>query len=432
MIKKGYIYDGYKKSNIDNLNHVYVRKYKLQTENGKKTQTTDLSDMRDENCKYSRFLCDLIMEYYYIQHLSFEKVSELLKLNYGLNIDYRRVCDLYNKSMDDFKLKKYKEVENDIRNGKIKLGNVGNYDEEFLYIKHQPYVRLTLIDNKTKIILKDILVPRKLFNRNYIKSFIEDTIQGLNYHTIVTDGDNRYKKILNELGLNQQRCIFHSMQNLMAKINPVHNRLKRRIKTINKKLNEKIEELDDLRKKYKGNVGRPKKEDKKRKKDIKKMKKLNSQISQLKTEKREHKNHIKENNKYVKKISRILKSKSFKKAIEKFNEIYEIKDELSKEIRSHLINLKKYLAGSTSAHKIERCSTNQQFNRIFLQSNTSTKNKIYLHYLLCSNEQNYTCRFTMDAKTHFEKQKYKLAPQNRNLTNQTSIKLINKYTIISI
>ena len=101
--------------------------------------------------KYSRFLCDLIMEYYYIQHLSFEKVSELLKLNYGLNIDYRRVCDLYNKSMDDFKLKKYEEVENDMRNGKIKLGNVGNYDEEFLYIKHQPYVRLTLIDNKTKI-----------------------------------------------------------------------------------------------------------------------------------------------------------------------------------------------------------------------------------------------------------------------------------------
>ena len=49
--------------------------------------------------KYSRFLCDLIMEYYYIQHLSFEKVSELLKLNYGLNIDYRRVCDLYNKSI---------------------------------------------------------------------------------------------------------------------------------------------------------------------------------------------------------------------------------------------------------------------------------------------------------------------------------------------
>ena len=55
-------------------------------------------DMRDENCKYSRFICNLILEYYYIQHFSFEKVSELLKLNFGLDIDYRRVCDLYNKT----------------------------------------------------------------------------------------------------------------------------------------------------------------------------------------------------------------------------------------------------------------------------------------------------------------------------------------------
>ena len=50
--------------------------------------------MRDENCKYSRFLSDLIMEHYYIQHFSFKKISELLKLNYGLEIDHRRVCDI--------------------------------------------------------------------------------------------------------------------------------------------------------------------------------------------------------------------------------------------------------------------------------------------------------------------------------------------------
>ncbi len=106
--------------------------------------------MRDENCKYSRFFCNLIMEYYYIQHFSFEKVSELLKLSYGLDIDYRRICDLCNRTIEDFKLKKFEEVEEDIRNGKIKLGHVGNYDEEFVYVKHQPYVRLTLIDYKNE------------------------------------------------------------------------------------------------------------------------------------------------------------------------------------------------------------------------------------------------------------------------------------------
>ena len=73
--------------------------------------------------------------------------------------------------IEDFKLKKFDEVEEDIRNGKIKLGHVGNYDEEFVYVKHHPYVRLTLIDYKTKVILKDILIPRKLFNRNERKKY---------------------------------------------------------------------------------------------------------------------------------------------------------------------------------------------------------------------------------------------------------------------
>ena len=78
--------------------------------------------MRDENCKYSRFLCDLIMEHYYIQHFSFNKISELLQLNYGLKIDYRRICDIYNKTIENYTIKKYEEVESEIRNGKIKLG----------------------------------------------------------------------------------------------------------------------------------------------------------------------------------------------------------------------------------------------------------------------------------------------------------------------
>ena len=147
------------------------------------------------------------------------------------------------------------------------------------------------------------------------------------------------------------------------------------------------------------------------------MKKLNSQISQLKTEKRKHKNHIKENNKYVKKISRILKSKSFEKAIEKFNEIYEIKDELSKEIRSHLINLKKYLPEALLHTKLKDVPRTNNLIESFYKATLPRKIKyIYMTYDGVMNRI-YTGRFTMDAKTHFEKQKYKLAPQNRNLTN---------------
>ena len=206
--------------------------------------------------------------------MSFEKISKLIKLNYNIDIDPKRVCDIYYESIDSFITKKLEDVEEDLRNGKIELGQVGNYDEEFAWYKHQPVVRLTLLDYKTKLILNDIIIPRNEFNREYIKMFIQKSIEGLDYHTIVTDGDNRYKKILDELGLNQQRCIFHSMQNLMSKLNPVHNRLKRKIKSINNKIFKKENELEVLEKKYEGCVGRPNNEDTRRKKDIENMKKL--------------------------------------------------------------------------------------------------------------------------------------------------------------
>lgn len=49
------------------------------------------------------------------------------------------------KTTENFKLKKYEEFEKNIQNEKIKLGDVRNYNGKFLYVKYQPYVRLTLI-----------------------------------------------------------------------------------------------------------------------------------------------------------------------------------------------------------------------------------------------------------------------------------------------
>ena len=144
---------------------------------------------------------------------------------------------------------------------------------------------------------------------------------------------------------------------------------------------KKKEKLDILRKKYEGCVGRPKNEDSERKKDIEKMRKLETQISQLKVEKRKHKKYIKENNKYVKKISRILKSKSFEKAMENFKEIWEIKDELSKEIRSHLINLKKYLPEALLHTKLKDVPRTNNLIESFYKATLPRKIKyIYMTY----------------------------------------------------
>ena len=80
-----------------------------------------------------------------------------------------------------------------------------------------------------------------------------------------------------------------------------------------------------------------KKDDIKRNKDIKRKKQLKSQLSQLKAERR---NYIKTNKKYIKKISLMLRSSTYEKGIERFEELWKIRDELSDEIRTHLKILK--------------------------------------------------------------------------------------------
>ena len=71
------------------------------------------------------------------------------------------------------------------------------------------------------------------------------------------------------------------------------------------------------------------------------MKKLKREIISLKAEKWEYKHHIKNDKKYISKIYRLLKSSSYWCGIKQFEELWKIKDTLSKEIASHLKNLKK-------------------------------------------------------------------------------------------
>lgn len=146
LYDKSYNCNGLFKIELDNLEHVYVQKYIFKSPEGNSTKSTDLLEIRDENCKYSHFLANLIVEHYYINHMSFEDISHLLKLNYNLNIDPRRVCDLYYKTVDSFIIKKIEDVKEDIRNGNIKLGQVANYDEEFV---RQDRISFSIISVRT-------------------------------------------------------------------------------------------------------------------------------------------------------------------------------------------------------------------------------------------------------------------------------------------
>ena len=71
---------------LDNLSHVYVQKYIKKVNDGNITDKTNLEDSVDENCKYSNFLADLIVQLESIEQISCEKISEIMELILGIKI----------------------------------------------------------------------------------------------------------------------------------------------------------------------------------------------------------------------------------------------------------------------------------------------------------------------------------------------------------
>ena len=69
-----------KKICLDNLSHVYVQKYVKKIDKGYINAITDLDFLVDENCKYSNFLGDLIVQLESIEQISYEKIDEIMNL----------------------------------------------------------------------------------------------------------------------------------------------------------------------------------------------------------------------------------------------------------------------------------------------------------------------------------------------------------------
>ena len=66
--------------NMDNLERVRVKQYVKKTDDACETVTTDISTYCEKNHKYSKFLANMIVLLSSIEHISYEKVSDILKL----------------------------------------------------------------------------------------------------------------------------------------------------------------------------------------------------------------------------------------------------------------------------------------------------------------------------------------------------------------
>ena len=203
-------------------NKYWVKKqtYKFKSKNRIKYYTTLWNEYIDKFCNYTRKIKQIGLKYSQITYISYGAKSEIINLENDIHMS-RQATYLNEKELTPlYIIEKEKTLMNEIKKLNIEPSGYYNYDEEFIKINKEIYVRLTLIDAHTRMIINDELIPKNQFNKFYIEKFLNESTEGIELNTIITDGHSSYREIIDKLGAKHQLCTFHLMHNLMADLNP--------------------------------------------------------------------------------------------------------------------------------------------------------------------------------------------------------------------
>lgn len=296
---------GYKCSNEDETHYEYASK---------------LVDV-DKFCSFSREIRNLSVKLSLIDFISYDKISEFLEALTGIRVNRETIYYFTEETIDDVldKIRENQEIE--IKKLNIKPSGHYGYDEQYIFINDVLFLRMTIIDNNTNLIINENVVSHEDFDKNTIKEFLETSLKGLEVISITTDGNNAYPSIVEALGAIHNRCVFHIMKNLMDDIKTNIRILKNRIEYLNNKIEENESQILVLKEYCEYKHGRPTKNDKEWNKNIKKRKNLRKETSKLRNERTHKKKELKHYNTFKDRISLMFKSKTITTANNRYNRI---------------------------------------------------------------------------------------------------------------
>ncbi len=79
--------------------------------------------------------------------------------------------------IDQYLDKEEKRVNKLIKKLNIKPSGFYNYDEEFIKINKEIYVRMTIIDSYTRLIINDQIIRREEFTKETIKKYFKESLK---------------------------------------------------------------------------------------------------------------------------------------------------------------------------------------------------------------------------------------------------------------
>lgn len=334
--------NGTKTSDLNNEDSIKLQKY--NHENCKNSSCIcSTKAFKQEHCTYSKKVQENSVTINLVNPESYQKKAEELAYNTGA-YPHRSTLFYYHKIyseelfeyLEHLQYKRIEELE-------IKPSGTYCFDEQFVFVNKKLLLRLSLIDHHNKLIMGDILVSHEEYNNEIIETFLRSCLENQPLKTIVTDGRQGYRTIIEAVGAIQHRCFFHIMQNLMTPLQKHINKLNNKVETIENRIqdkNNKIKEIRQNKKKYTGPIPHDDKKTTKQQNDIKD---LGNEIRELKKEKSEINKELKVIDYDKNRVHRIWESKTEKQAKRRYNTIYNQKDQLNPIIAKFLEKIKSNL-----------------------------------------------------------------------------------------
>jgi hypothetical protein len=156
------------------------------------------------NSQISSDLQRFALEIMLIEGSSFERISDMIEIFTGVKISRKSILNYVLNNENDFFKEKYAEINNELERLNIRPSGVYHYDEQYLFVSKELYLRLVIIDANTKAPITTDLVASKDFNKEYVRNFLNESLKDLPLKGMVTDGVNYYQGIIDELGVPHQ------------------------------------------------------------------------------------------------------------------------------------------------------------------------------------------------------------------------------------
>ena len=316
-----------------------------------KTHFTSLENFIKRYSNYTRAICEKSLEYESITYLSYQKKAEIIKLENGIQLNRQTVY--YHESTYDtsFITQKEENLQKLLEETKIEPSGIYHYDEEFLHENGIKTVRLAIIDAVTNLIINDQVIYQEDFDQDFVEIFLKHSLEGLPKKVLITDGHLMYPPIIERICIKHQLCIFHIIKYHNDKSYKKMNKIKRRIQTLERKIEENEERITKLKEYSKGMAYRPSKKDKTRIRKIKKRKKLMKDNTRYKNELKQKRKELNEQERINERIANIYDTDTQKAAIRRFRTIYHQLDQFDDNTQKYLKNLNKKFDKTIEYHK---------------------------------------------------------------------------------